>query len=123
MDNVTFANNAQQGTSGNATFGSATWTINNGIFLDNSCASSGTGAHVLQWNSTSKTAGSGPCISGVTAGDPKLSAPADNGGPTFTMLPGAGSAALGIGANCEATDQRGQTRNTAACDVGAVEVP
>jgi predicted outer membrane repeat protein len=123
MDNVTFANNAQQGTSGNATFGSATWTINNSIFFDNSCANSGTGAHVLQWNSTSKSAGSGPCISGVTAGDPKLSAPADNGGPTYTMLPGTASAALQMGANCEATDQRGQTRNTASCDVGSVEVP
>lgn len=123
MDNVTFASNAQQGTSGNATFGSATWTFNNTIFLDNSCASTGTGAHVLQWSSTSKSAGSGPCTSGVTAGDPKLSAPADNGGPTFTMLPGTGSAALQIGANCEATDQRGQARNTATCDVGSVEVP
>ena len=123
MDNVTFANNAQQGASGNATFGSATWTINNSIFLDNSCASSGTGAHVLQWNSTSKSAGSGPCISGATASDPKLSAPADNGGPTFTMLPAAGSSALGAGANCEATDQRGQTRNTTTCDIGSVEVP
>ncbi len=123
MDNDTFANNAQQGTSGNATFGSATWTINNSIFLDNSCANSGTGAHVLQWNSSTKSAGSGPRIAGVTAGDPKLAAPADNGGPTATMLPGAGSAALQAGANCEAADQRGQTRSTATCDIGSVEVP
>jgi predicted outer membrane repeat protein len=117
MDNVTFANNAQQGTSGNATFGSATWTINNSIFLNNGCASTGTGAHVLQQG------GSGTCISGAISGDPKLGAPADNGGPTYTMLPGPASAALGVGANCEATDQRGQPRSTAACDLGAVEVP
>ena len=123
MDNVTFANNAQQKTSGNAMFGGATWTINNSIFIDNGCATSGTGAHVLQWDSTSKSAGSGACIPGVTAGDPKLSPPADNGGPTYTMLPGADSAALRAGANCEATDQRGQPRNTGTCDLGAVEVP
>ena len=123
MDNVTFASNNQQNTSGNALFGSAVWTINNSIFVDNSCANSGTGGHVLQWVTSSKSAGSGPCIAGVTAGDPKLSAPADNGGPTFTMLPGTGSAALQAGANCEATDQRGQSRSTATCDLGAVEVP
>ncbi len=123
MDNVTFASNNQQNTSNNATFGTATWTFNNSIFLDDSCANTGTGAHVLQWNSTSKSAGSGPCISGVIAGDPKLSAPADNGGPTYTMLPGTGSAALQAGASCEVTDQRGDTRNTATCDVGSVEVP
>jgi len=123
MNNVTFANNAQQGTSGNATFGGATWTINNSIFVDNSCASAGTGVHVLQWNSKSASAGSGPCVTGVTPGDPKLAAPADNGGPTYTMLPGAGSAALQAGADCEPTDQRGQVRNTAACDLGSVEVP
>ena len=123
MDNVTFASNMQQNTSGNALFGSAVWTINNSIFLDNSCANSGTGGHVVQWVTSSKSAGSGPCISGVTAGDPKLAAPADNGGPTYTMLPGAGSAVLQAGASCEATDQRGQTRSTATCDVGSVEVP
>ena len=123
IDNVTFANNNQQNTSGNATFGTAVWTFNNSIFLDNSCANSGAGAHALQWVTSSKSAGSGPCIPSVTAGDPKLSAPADNGGPTYTMLPAPGSAALQIGANCEATDQRGQARSTAACDVGSVEIP
>jgi hypothetical protein len=123
MDNVTFAANMQQNTQGNATFGTAVWAINNSIFLDNSCANSGTGGHVVQWVTSSKSAGTGPCISGVTAGDPKLSPPADNGGPTYTMLPATGSAVLQAGANCEATDQRGQTRNTAACDVGSVEVP
>ena len=62
-------------------------------------------------------------VAGVTPGDPKLAAPADNGGPTYTMLPGADSAALQAGADCEPTDQRGQVRNTAACDLGSVEVP
>ena len=39
------------------------------------------------------------------------------------MLPGPESAALGAGSNCEATDQRGQPRDTGTCDLGAVEVP
>lgn len=123
VDNVTFANNNQQNTSGNAFFGGATWTINNSIFVDNSCANKGTGAHVLQWSTASKNAGSGPCITDVLAADPNLAVPADNGGPTYTMLLGSGSPALQAGANCEATDQRGQARNTAACDLGAVELP
>ncbi|MEZ4863805.1 MAG: choice-of-anchor Q domain-containing protein [Caldilineaceae bacterium] len=56
--------------------------------------------------------------------DPQLGGLVDNGGPTYTHLPAAGSpavdAALG---DCPATDQRGITRpQEAACDIGAVEV-
>ncbi|MFC4822021.1 choice-of-anchor Q domain-containing protein [Dokdonella ginsengisoli] len=50
----------------------------------------------------------------------------DNGGPTPTMLPGAGSAALDAiaASDCGATvDQRGVARpQGAGCDIGAVEV-
>jgi hypothetical protein len=50
----------------------------------------------------------------------------DNGGPTPTMLPGAGSAAIDAiaAADCgTAVDQRGVTRpQGAGCDIGAVEV-
>jgi hypothetical protein len=116
MNNVTFADNAQ-GTGDNALFGSGPWTLHNSIFLNNGCATAGTGAHVLQQG------GSGSCISGAISGDPMLAAPADNGGPTFTMLPGAGSAALQAGANCEPVDQRGEPRDVSVCDLGAVEVP
>ncbi|MGC4068469.1 MAG: choice-of-anchor Q domain-containing protein [Polyangiaceae bacterium] len=123
INNSTFANNAQQGTSGNAFFGSATWGIHNSVFLDNGCANKGTGANVLQWSTTSKNAGSGPCINGVVAKDPLLSAPADNGGPTDTMLPGTGSGVLQAGTSCEEKDQRGEPRNSATCDLGSVEVP
>ena len=93
------------------------WTLNNTIFLNNGCGEMGTGANVLEQG------GSGSCVSGAISGDPTLAAPADNGGPTFTMLPGPESAALGAGSNCEATDQRGQPRDTGTCDLGAVEVP
>lgn len=46
-----------------------------------------------------------------------------NGGATPTLVPGAGSAALGAAAGCPATDQRGQPRPAVGCDLGAVEVP
>ncbi len=117
LDNVTLASNNHQDTSGNATWGGATWTFNNSIFYNNGCSSKGKGAHVLESGSSSS------CITGAISGDPKLGAPVDNGGPTRTMLPSSSSAALGAGANCQATDQRGQSRNTAVCDLGAVEVP
>ena len=60
--------------------------------------------------------------------DPLLSPLADNGGPTRTQAPNAGSIALdGVppgGAGCPATDQRGVSRPQGpACDIGAFEVP
>jgi len=59
------------------------------------------------------------------AGDPILGPLMDNGGPTVTMRPGPGSAALDRvpAAVCPATDQRGARRpGGAACDSGAVEL-
>jgi len=47
----------------------------------------------------------------------------DNGGPTWTMLPGAAAIDAGTNDGCPATDQRGVTRpQGAACDIGAVEI-
>lgn len=64
-------------------------------------------------------------------GDPLLGPFADNGGPTATHLPGAGSGAIdavpvgtvGLCDGSVATDQRGveHTPVGTACDVGAVE--
>jgi CSLREA domain-containing protein len=59
--------------------------------------------------------------------NPLLGALADNGGPTPTRLPAAGSPAIDRGpataSGCLATDQRGVTRpQGSACDIGAVEV-
>jgi len=60
---------------------------------------------------------------GFTSGDPKLGALADNGGPTKTMLPGAGSAAIDQITCTLDLDQRGITRPQGSkCDIGAVEV-
>lgn len=70
---------------------------------------------------------SGPdavCLPGSAVGDPRLGLLGANGGPTLTLLPGAGSAAInGAGAGCPATDQRGLPRPAlGACDFGAVEI-
>jgi hypothetical protein len=62
------------------------------------------------------------CTASVTTGDPQLGALADNGGPTETMLPAATSPAVGKGAGCPSTDQRGDVRPSSGCTLGAVEV-
>lgn len=56
--------------------------------------------------------------------DPMLEPLADNGGPTLSFLPGAGSPALDAGGllHLVDTDQRGYPRDPAAPDIGAVEV-
>jgi hypothetical protein len=61
-----------------------------------------------------------PCVAGITMADPLLGPLQDNGGPTKTMALMPGSPAIGTGAGCPATDQRGQPR-TGACDVGAYQ--
>ena len=79
------------------------------------------------------TAGSKNNIVGASntvGADPKLGPLADNGGPTKTMLPLAGSPAIDTGdqATCNAApvsyvDQRGVLRfQGAQCDIGAVEL-
>lgn len=53
---------------------------------------------------------------------PLLAPAADNGGPTPTLRPSAGSPAIDGGAGCAATDQRSVARpQGAACDIGAYE--
>ena len=61
------------------------------------------------------------CTTGITWADALLEPLADNGGPTPTRLPGASSPALGVGAGCPATDQRGEPRPATGCAAGAVE--
>ena len=66
---------------------------------------------------------------GAVGGDARLGPLADNGGPTRTMLPGEGSAAIDLVPQCQIAlpfgniDQRGRFRTErAGCDMGAVEV-
>lgn len=128
-NNVTFAKNSAGG-HGGALFGSK-FVLNNTIFVDNSagnpwgqamsCSSTGTGTHVLQWLSSGADKVSKCISSGVTAADPQLQPPADNGGPTLTMMPSATSPVLKAGSGCTSRDQRGVARKTSTCDLGAVQ--
>jgi hypothetical protein len=57
--------------------------------------------------------------------DPMLGAFADNGGPTYTMLPLAGSPLINNGIlddNSPSLDQRGMARQSGSLDIGAVEL-
>jgi hypothetical protein len=69
----------------------------------------------LQWPSGAL------CSDNPTIADPLLGPLGDNGGPTETLLPAAGSPAVGLGTDCPATDQRGTARSE-PCTAGAVEV-
>ncbi len=119
---------------GAAIFGSPNLTIQNTIFDDNTAQNPGaamqcqvgtiTGSGDMQWP-VDHTNGGGMdalCAPGIYEGsDPKLGTLAENGGPVPTVLPMAGSAALGRGAGCPATDARGKPRSGSSCTAGAVE--
>lgn len=130
LENVTFAEN-RAGGHGGALFGD-TFTIRNSIFVDNesgnpwgqarNCSATGVGSQVLQWYGAQQDGGGDLCVPEVIEADPKLSALGAHGGPTPTLVPGAGSAAFDVGSQCPAEDQRGEPRSSAACDLGAVEV-
>jgi hypothetical protein len=62
-----------------------------------------------------------PCTDGVVFEDPQLGSLADHGGPTPTMMPAAGSVAVGLGAGCPPVDQRGEPRPAQGCAAGAME--
>lgn len=64
-----------------------------------------------------------PCTAGILFADAMLGPLGDNGGPTPTMMPPAGSVVIGIGASCPPTDQRGEPRPAEGCAAGAVEPP
>lgn len=95
---------------------SMTDTLLAGNGLGNCAGSTTDGGHNLSFGDAS-------CHATFAGGDPKLGALQDNGGPTPTMAPGAGSAAIDAGAGCPSTDQRGVLRSAGtACDIGAYEV-
>ena len=72
------------------------------------------GSGNLQWPSGSL------CTTAPLIADPMLGALGSNGGDSETMLPAAGSPAIGIGMGCPPTDQLGNTRPE-PCTAGAVE--
>lgn len=84
----------------------------------NSITSNG---HNLEWGNSCGLNGAGD----LPNTNPLLGPLQDNGGPTWTALPGAGSPAIDHGDDgaCPATDQRGVVRPFGPrCDIGAVEV-
>ncbi|NJL06725.1 MAG: hypothetical protein HC911_17850 [Chloroflexaceae bacterium] len=78
------------------------------------------------YNLFTQSSVSGSVSTDLLSSDPLLGPLADNGGPTETRLPGAGSPAINAVPSevCFSTsDQRGVARpQGAACDIGAVEV-
>jgi hypothetical protein len=131
MTNVTIAGGKVDGF-GAAIFGNPTLTIQNTLFSNNTgnnpgapmqCQVTATGSNNLQFPSTHVMGGAADtaCVPGIVFADPLLGAVAANGGPTETLLPMAGSPALGIGQSCPATDQRGVTRPANNCTSGSVE--
>jgi hypothetical protein len=93
------------------------FTGNTGWWGPNCESPLGDGGGNIQWTDAA------PCASGITTADPLLGALGANGGETETMVPGAGSPAIGLGTDCPPTDQRGEPRSAASCTAGAVEVP
>jgi hypothetical protein len=134
--NATFANNrapAGPGYFSAAIFGMLNFPVHNTVFSNNTTQDGGSpmqcsfapayGSADVQWprNHVAGDAPDTPCVDGIVFADPALGALADNGGPTPTLLPGAGSALRGAGRDCPATDQRGQPRQPGQCTIGAVE--
>ncbi|HEY4059170.1 MAG TPA: right-handed parallel beta-helix repeat-containing protein [Kofleriaceae bacterium] len=124
LKNCTIANNhsTADGQVAGAIFGDGL-TLSNTIIAGNSAMytpncdkTHGAGATNLQFPGTA------PCSTDPTVADPLLGALMDNGGDSETMIPGTGSPAKGLGADCPATDQLGHPRPT-PCTAGAVEAP
>jgi len=131
VTNCTFSNNAAYYVYGGAIF--------------NFCSSSHCGTVTLKNSIVANSTSEGNCYGGITDGggnlsypdttcfginqDPLLGPLQDNGGPTLTMAPGAGSPAIdaALDAICDADpvnglDQRGIARPQGShCDIGAVE--
>jgi hypothetical protein len=132
---TTFATNHADG--GDPYFGAAiggnpTLTLVSDLFDGNTaknpgapmqCQVTGTGDGDLQWPSTHVMGGAADtkCTPTTMFVDPQLGALGDHGGASPTILPAAGSPAIGVGVMCPATDQRGMPRPATACTSGSVE--
>jgi poly(3-hydroxybutyrate) depolymerase len=122
FNNVTFADNEN---ANSILFGSK-FVLNNTVLVSHTsqgfCSdpASNSGHNLLQYSSLGSTVS---CINeNVITSDPLLAAPADNGGSTHTMLPASNSPLIDGGTNCLSVDQRGNSRDSGVCDIGAVEL-
>lgn len=133
---TTFAQNHADGGDpyfGAAIAGNPTLTLVSDLFDGNTaqnagapmqCQVMGTGDGDLQWPRAHAVGGADdtPCTPTTTFADPQLGALGNNGGPTATLVPAAGSPAQGAGVSCPATDQRGTPRPATGCTSGSVEL-
>jgi predicted outer membrane repeat protein len=134
--NCTFANNQCDAANmfGAAIFGSPNLTIQNTLFDDDLAQNPGapmqcqvgtiTGTGDMQWPVDHKSGGGADalCAPGIyETTDPMVGTLGDNGGPVPTALVATGSAALGRGTGCPATDARGVARSASSCTAGATE--
>jgi hypothetical protein len=124
LTNDTIASNQVASGGENAgIFGAAGVTANNTIIADDASSSDDCDAPVASSDHSLQAASLGCGLD--RTGNPMLAALADNGGPTQTMAPQTGSAAIDSGdsAKCPGTDQRDEPRpGGPACDIGAFEV-
>ncbi len=131
LDSVTIANNQADFGGGLFVTGSRSAFVTNLLLGDNVATTSGADCYanlnIAPGQVALIEAVDGFCTSAgggtvITLQDPLLGPLADNGGPTPTHLPGAGSPAIDAGATNLTKDQRGQSRpQGAGDDVGAVE--
>lgn len=134
LENVTVQHNNAAGVGLNlaaSIIASFTLTVKNSIFdrsAGSACAVAGAGSYTTGGYNVARDASCSFLSGGsgdLTSTNPSLSAPANNGGTTFTMAIGTGSPAYNLvptGSCTLTTDQRGSTRpNAGACDAGAYE--
>ncbi len=134
--NCTFADNVCDAANqfGAAIFGSPNLTIQNTLFDDDTAQNPGaamqcqvgsiTGSGDMQWPVDHMNGGSADalCAPGIyETTDPMVGALGDHGGPVPVALVASGSAAIGRGTNCPATDARGMPRSASSCTAGAAE--
>jgi len=132
--NCTFSGNVCDAANmfGAAVFGGPTLSVQNTIFASNTatnptepmqCKMTATGSGDLQWpdKKSNGTTADQACVTGITFADPKLGPLKDNGGAVPTMIPAAGSPAIGKGTSCPPTDARGKMRPSTGCTAGAAE--
>lgn len=135
----TFASNKAEGGSGlfaAAIAGNTAYVMTNDLFVDNTSKDCGApmacqtklggGGANLQWPDKHVVCAGADtaCGTGTTFADPKVGPFGNNGGPTKTVVPQAGSPALLAGMGCPTFDQRGNPRkNPVGCTIGSVEAP
>jgi hypothetical protein len=127
IENSTISDNSASGNGGGISNGNAI-TLTNTIVANSTGGGDYSGTAPTLQGSNIIEDGS---VAGATAADPLLGPLQDNGGPTLTHLPLAGSPAIDAGDNAVAsaltTDQRGFARQidggtSNTVDIGAVEV-